>query len=295
MNMQALTEVSAIRKQTLRLKTVTPLLMHGDNNKQKAQARGPSFKGMLRYWWRAIQTESQGLLAAEIVRFGGVGTSEGDGKVSPVRIHVQNIEETKRYPLKPHRGNNEPTAPGIPKNTVFNLELSTLRKHEDQLELYANLFELAVVLGGFGQRSRRGYGSLQIEGVTWSSKDEYIGYVEERLAKLAKKEKCIRTIKSDLPDSKYPVLRNIWIGKAEDDPETVLRMIGSETSRLKAEFKEGYALGSPGSKPASPLHVSIHQFTFGYCPVIVEVFKERSPNPRYSQQRGRLLQALGVK
>ncbi|HOJ45868.1 MAG TPA: hypothetical protein PLW82_00910, partial [Bacillota bacterium] len=66
MNMQALTEVSAIRKQTLRLKTVTPLLMHGDNNKQKAQTRGPSFKGMLRYWWRAIQTESQGLLAAEI-------------------------------------------------------------------------------------------------------------------------------------------------------------------------------------------------------------------------------------
>ena len=35
MNMQALTEVSAIRKQTLRLKTVTPLLMHGDNNKTK--------------------------------------------------------------------------------------------------------------------------------------------------------------------------------------------------------------------------------------------------------------------
>lgn len=290
MGIKMLTEATAVHSEVIRLKTISPLLMHGADPKGSAQARVSSFKGVIRYWWRALQTESRGLLSKESELFGGTGQDDKEGQASPLRLHVDRKTGVIRYALRPHRGSGGGTSQGIPQDTVFNLEWSVLNKDASKMDSYRTLLELTLALGGFGQRARRGYGSLQSVDVLWSAPEEFFSYVEERIYQL---NGC--RIGTPLGDADYPLFRNLWLGKQAPNVESVLRAVGQASSKVKAAANRGYELGSARPRQASPLHVGVRMIGASFYPVIVEVHPKQNPRSTYLEQRRHFLEELGVR
>ncbi|MCP4402916.1 MAG: type III-B CRISPR module RAMP protein Cmr1 [bacterium] len=64
------------------LETVTPLFMAGADGRTP-ELRTPSFKGMLRFWWRAMRADDniQHLAEQEAKLFGGTGKDQGRSKM----------------------------------------------------------------------------------------------------------------------------------------------------------------------------------------------------------------------
>ncbi|MEA3376564.1 MAG: type III-B CRISPR module RAMP protein Cmr1 [Chloroflexota bacterium] len=145
----------------VRLGTVTPLLLHGADNRTP-ELRPPSFRGAVRYWWRAAlggvigDKNLDGLRELEAAVFGS--TERG----SPISLRLGALEiqdaEPKPY-LLPHK--EIARTDGI--TGSFELIL-TQPRHDDALiwEAACASLELALTFGGVGQRSRRGYGALRI-------------------------------------------------------------------------------------------------------------------------------------
>lgn len=163
---------------TLTLETVTPLLMNGAD--QMPEIRAASFRGVLRYWLRAVlggiyQGDIEKLKDEESRYFGS--TEAG----SPLRVRVEHrlkpATSRDKYVLPPtvedhkHPGKRVPHQhPGFHESTStapqrFRLTLDTHPLRSDTAvftpQLYAALL-LAFHLGAFGKRSRRGGGVLQV-------------------------------------------------------------------------------------------------------------------------------------
>lgn len=143
------------------LETVTPLLLHGADNKTP-ELRPPSFRGAMRYWWRAAlggvigDKNLKGLHELEGAVFGSTE------RVSPIglRLGEARIQSADPKPyLLPHK--SIARRDGIV--GTFELIL-TQPRHDDALVWAAACasLELALTFGGVGQRSRRGYGALRI-------------------------------------------------------------------------------------------------------------------------------------
>lgn len=291
-DMQTLFEETAIRKKQWLVRTVTPLLMHGDDSRGRAETRAPSFKGVIRYWWRAVQPSSDALLARETQLFGGTGGGGQDGVVSPLRIHVQKLTGTSGYNVRPHRGGDGLTK-GIPPGTSFTLEISVLNKDTHLFDDYKALIELVLAIGGFGQRSRRGFGSLQFEETEWSTTEEYLRYIRERVLRFTSQP---WETWQETPDTKHPLLRNLWLGSPQLTAEEALRTIGHASSRSMASAGVGgYLLGGIRPRKASPLHATVRQIGAEFYPVIAETHLHRSPNEEYQKQRAVFLREVGVK
>lgn len=143
------------------LETVTPLLLHGTNGKTP-ELRPPSFRGAMCYWWRAALggvIGDKNLKALHELEGAVFGSTEHGSPISLRlgEVKVQNAEP-KPY-LLPHK--NIAKRDGIV--GAFELIL-TQPRHDDALvwEAACASLELALTFGGVGQRSRRGYGALQI-------------------------------------------------------------------------------------------------------------------------------------
>lgn len=66
-----------MKRAQLNLETVTPMFLHGHDNKS-LELRPPGFKALFRYWWRTAQDcEERPLRKAEAKLFGNT-----DGKAS---------------------------------------------------------------------------------------------------------------------------------------------------------------------------------------------------------------------
>jgi len=139
---------------TFTCQTITPMLMHGADG-SSAELRPASIKGVLRFWWRAIHGD---LSLDDLHRQEGeiFGNTEGRSSFS-IRIKPK-ILTSKSQNALPHRP-KPVNLNGFKENQTFEVTISG-----QNLELIKNLFILATTLGGFGQRSRRGFGSVKIVG-----------------------------------------------------------------------------------------------------------------------------------
>lgn len=180
------------------LKVVTPLYMFGAYQ-DRPEIRASEFKGMLRFWWRALKGNDN---IAELKReeeeiFGGTSSETGKSKVS-VRIIKGDVERyvgnnlKRDYDLDWHFDNDKKALKGKDRGIPY-LLYSMLRKRKGEGErkyfkpsgkfkviLFAQKDEIAlknavaafwcaVNLGNFGARSRRGAGSLVVSGVRGST------------------------------------------------------------------------------------------------------------------------------
>ncbi len=157
----------------LTLQTITPLFLGGADPRGEPELRAASFRGVLRFWWRALVAGVVGdgnlaaLREAETAVFGE--TERG----SPVIVRVWG--QARPQSALPHQ-------PGVgyllwsmvrtkrqylPARTSFTLILQTPPgvKSDEPLKRALAAVWLLTHLGGVGSRSRRGGGSVQVTNV----------------------------------------------------------------------------------------------------------------------------------
>lgn len=184
---------------TFHLETITPMFLAGEDQ-SAFEFRPPSFKGLLRFWWRAYYwgMNDSNLSSKTLEEKEGeiFGTTSNNGRKSRVSIRVKapNVEATRKpFPkhlLKSGSASGFPTnileylAYGthayqrgrgnqfirdyLPPGTAFDLILSlpdseTFKTQEEQI--VTSVYLLATC-GGVGSKARNGFGNIRITGVT---------------------------------------------------------------------------------------------------------------------------------
>ncbi|PJB29501.1 type III-B CRISPR module RAMP protein Cmr1 [Candidatus Desantisbacteria bacterium CG_4_9_14_3_um_filter_40_11] len=168
---------------TVTLKIVTPMFLGGADQSPSDGIRPPSGKGVLRFWWRAL---NWGRFKAKVVDdavalkkmhdeekllFGSAAEEENGKQIGGQGCFLLNVKHGLLTPVQP----DFPRFPGrkylagmgldnraaIPANVEFEIMLR-FRRGTDSL-LIANIEETLCMIGlfgGFGSRSRRGFGSV---------------------------------------------------------------------------------------------------------------------------------------
>jgi len=166
------------------LKIVTPLYMFGANQ-QFPELRTSEFKGMIRFWWRALKCSNNiPILKDEEEKIFG-GTSEKSGK-SEVGVIIKEAQAKSNIGENLQRDNNfnwyfnkqERILKGrnrgigyllysvinkkyFKPSGTFKLILYS-KKDENALKNAVAAFWCAINLGNFGSRARRGAGSISV-------------------------------------------------------------------------------------------------------------------------------------
>lgn len=315
-DLDSLKNDSAISSIKLELEVITPLLMHGwqetiiENRKgiKKiknipvcAEWRSLSIKGIVRYWWRAIQYDLKNteLFNTEQKLFGGTGEND---TLSPLTIYVNPKKGDEFFQFLLHRENNRQKSLGINPGEKLIVDLRVLKRNNENLEKYKSIFLLSLLLGGFGQRSRRGYGSLQWIKHQWNSIEEYQNNIKNCLNSInphleASIEFPIKSsvlFKKEVKKSNHPVLRKIWIGQPADNYSTALKRISAAGHEGK---KFGDVLGATGPRKASPIHGTVRRIKNKYYPVVSEVradFERSQEERNYKEALNKFLKEIGV-
>jgi len=269
-----------LEKETIKCKTITPLLLAGADGRT-LELRPPSIKGMMRFWWRAVNghLSLEDLKKQESDLFGT--SNEKVGK-SNIRIRIQS-EELKKidYFLLPHR--NAAHVNPISPDQNISITLSSY----SNIQVYSDILNLCLILGGFGKRSRRGFGSLEPENVNIEIEDIF-----ELMTRIGSKNYSIigdRIVlkKNFTPKYQYPFLKEVIFGEECTDWDELLTKIGKASSKYC-----NYSLGSISSRNtdrlASPIYVSVMKNSNGrYFPIISTLntaFKDPDMKPKYSFQ-----------
>ncbi|MDY0092888.1 MAG: type III-B CRISPR module RAMP protein Cmr1 [Candidatus Vecturithrix sp.] len=174
---------------TFELTTVTPVFMAGEDG-TSFELRPPSFKGLLRFWWRAAHWgQSQENLSIEDIQQaeGDIfGTAASDGRKSNFSIRISPTEfQGCKTPLPYHKILGQRQGKTFPPNILDYLAHGTYdfktktfhREYLKQGEQFTLKFKpssdkvakdiitsvyFLVVFGGIGAKSRNGFGSLAV-------------------------------------------------------------------------------------------------------------------------------------
>jgi CRISPR-associated protein Cmr1 len=253
------------------LETITPLFMAGADGKTP-ELRPPSFKGMIRFWWRAMRADNdwKQLAEDEAKIFGGTGKGEGKSKIS-IRIEYNNLS-TKSYSPLPHKHVNF-NLPAFDTGEKLKCLLNCEVSYEEDV---ISAFKLALLLGGFGKRGRRGFGSLSYK--NFKNAEELISEIKEAniitdapLTVDKKKSNTKRTVLNrninNLPE--YPSIQEIYLGhNSPTSANSVLEKIGKAS-----HDHNDNALGTimPQQRVASPIIATVIKINQAYYPVITKL------------------------
>ena len=167
-------------------KVVTPLFMGGSDPKTSAELRAPSFKGVLRFWYRAT-------LLAEFKQWQEVyekeqelfGSTNGRAKFS---LTLKTLGEIKLIPQghvwdrskygslylgygliqREKESKSELTLrPFISPGTKFSVTLAWQKNSEVDINYLKRALIAPALFGGLGSRSRRGFGSICLDSLLY--------------------------------------------------------------------------------------------------------------------------------
>jgi CRISPR-associated protein Cmr1 len=266
----------------LKCKVITPMFMAGADGKTP-ELRPSEFKGMMRFWWRAIRAddEIENLRKEEAKIFGGTGEKEGKSKVM-IKVCPQQISFSSYRPL-PHSQTKTFTFPCICVNSTFEI---FLRGEEEFINIFKNVLFLSTILGGFGKRSRRGFGSVAIiepEELNLENlqKEELLSKILDTLNQIDNHyEISSSKIVNKKSGGNYPWIKEIEIGNKHDDWETLLKKIGNATHNLKNP-----SLGNSSPRMASPIYVSVVKLKDGFYPIVTTLNSSFPQNYPYYDLR----------
>lgn len=289
------------------VETTSALFIHGADNGNQAEIRPPAIKGVMRYWFRALAgayCSVQELQQKEAEMFGS--TTVGARLI----VHVMSdeyVSSTKKSLLPQHKGEllNQGRDPASPSPAIlagkqFKIVLQSYPPVPDAnsriLQVAAWTLWTAIHLGGFGQRSRRGAGSLQLlETEGWSNgpleKQSYHD-IEDAKQHLEQGLRSARAaIAATISGSKrnpasdgiagFPVIAPdcaiIQIIKLEARDEEIARsqIMRGLRSYKNPVFGLPYNIKKPGEvkgRHASPLHLHLMPLTAGYALVQTVLF-----------------------
>ena len=273
-------------KTILELETVTPMFLRGHDNRT-LELRPPAFKALFRYWWRTVQDcDWKSLSDAEAKLFGST-----DGK-APVSIRISgtaNLGNPKRYSPLPHKGSSKMDAYDVGK--PFNLCLIT--KNAVDASSYKKVAKLGFLLGGVGNRSRRGFGSIRETNWNFANVSDLRKEILDTLNAVASVNQfevsgqIIKSKRRTYYPPKYPVIQQIYFGKLTSDVDSLLVDIGWATHNAKKKNSDD-TLGGGSPRMASPVIVTIQMVGCQYVPIVTKLY---SPYPtytgRYAQRKPR--------
>jgi CRISPR-associated protein Cmr1 len=255
---------------TFECEVITPMFLAGADG-STPELRPPSIKGALRFWWRALNGHLPlgELKTREAAIFGG---TDNGGKRSIVIIQAKPINiKTGVEILVPHKSFMKATAFKA-NETTFEVKLSLMKTVKDvsntfeimNLEKLKSLFLITATLGGFGKRSRRGMGSVNI--IKCSEQFKQPNTLQEILPHLYQFSQFF-TLDSDRIYNTYTgtlglygCLREVAIGESEVRTEILLKHISDTTHKEKEKNPYRYAasIGNAfGGRMASTVYVSV--------------------------------------
>lgn len=300
-----------MNKTQLNLETVTPMFLHGYDT-GTLELRPPPFKALFRYWWRTVQNpitsralrKDEALREDEARKFGGT-----DGRAPfSIRIPGEQIQKLSRtseeYSLLPHRANMDPV-PAYGVEQAFCLELIT--KDAAASTTYTQIAKLGFLLGGIGNRSRRGFGSVRDTGWNFTNVSDLQCEILNTLNAVADNPRfqindsfsingqTVQIIESTIASlPKYPVIRRVYFGNPINRVDQLLENIGWATHNHADS-----ALGSIDPRMASPIHVRIQKINSGFVPVVTQlnsVFPNAEPynakSYTYEQEQQNFIQEI---
>ena len=275
-------------------RVATPLFCAGADPK-RAELRLPSFKGALRFWWRALAWprcggDLQAIQQEEDALFGSAGG--GQSRVS-IRSSVEpnSLETAFGEALKVgqgsrylgygvlERGMHKRACLRAPLEFAIQLRCRDLREPQ-RISLKDALIALGI-LGGMGSRSRNGYGSLNLKTLDVNGTRQWNAPCSmEELQEEIEKTRHDGGL-STLPEytAVSPCTRHILLSSRNTKPMKLLDLIGLELLEFR-KFVQGdrIAFGLPRrnvrparfDRRASPLFIHIHEC--GDSPVAVLSF-----------------------
>ncbi len=258
---------NGIERRQYECEIVTPMFL-GGADPRSAELRVPPIKGLLRFWWRALNPTSYDILKKkEAAVFGDAGTEYGK---SPLKMSATEgkLERGQYQPL-PHHND-------LPKNRSFpcflpGSKISVTVWGRDE---HHKLFKLFCLLGGIGKRSRRGFGCMRIKTIDHQppSGKQAIDEIYELINALSGGEDNFRKTNNGIERSKwppssirYPYLRRVEIGNKYKYMASLLETIGKASHEYKSDFT-GYA--KKNDRFASPIYVSTLKVGNEYHPLI---------------------------
>jgi len=286
----------------LNLKLITPMFLKADDSSQNGQPvlRAAPFRGVMRYWLRALISENNvpGLKEKE----GNVFGDTRAGSVVNVNFINHSQLNTSMHPMLPHRimsGKNPLNALGFTEGQNIRMRIRGRSGLTfDDKAILSLLFFLN--LGGIGKRTRRGFGSLQCTQVDFSSAllaekiaekfwnnnpedgQELISRIESLLQLLPNSNVIIGNNLANLNHyqiAEYPSFKNscwaIVVGdvgvNAFQDYTALMQDFWCNHLRTAPNMDQ-FAYGCANPRHASPLHVHIAQSNAGYHIVLTAFF-----------------------
>lgn len=223
---------------------ITPMFLYGaDNN--TPEFRIASFKGALRFWWRALHPE----LEIETMK-------EYEGKIFGNTDNKSNVliketgtkliyDDESKMPMLPHKKDNKKESlitNCFPVGAIFEISLSLMKEVKIKetsnfnLEQLENLFITLAILGGLGKRTRRGFGSFKITKINNdefkmpNTLEEIINFLPKNKFKI-ENNNIIKRIETY--NRNYPYIKNIQLGKVPN--EDINKAIINASHKVKEE------------------------------------------------------------
>lgn len=262
-----------MKKYAFTCEVITPLVMFGIDG-TTPELRPPSIKGVLRFWWRAMNghltsRDEKDATGKKRLSLRSIESEIFGDTQKRSRVIIQVLESPTievRTSLLPHKGGSEARGFRPSETFIIQLSMADTIKFSDgsgsfSIEDLKKLFILVCTLGGFGKRSRRGFGSvriLKINGVTEKTPttlpEIYKLLPPQYFTDLSAKNNCI--VSNFGRNENYPFIKKIEIGRKQSN---ILRNIGDVTHKFhKIAFDNyGPSLGmARGGRFASPIYVS---------------------------------------
>jgi len=275
-----------LKRITFEIETITPMFLAGADQ-GKAELRAASIKGLLRFWWRALQAESDiaELRKKEAGIFGSSDEKTGGSKFS-LRVVASNPITGKFSPL-PHSTTKKFTFVGIAPKQTFTIFINS----KNDANEFGNILEISLLLGGLGRRSRRGFGSVHCKQWQFKDSQELQEFIFKKILQVnqdfSNQNGNIRRIST--LSAPYPYIQEISFGQKESDIDTLLKKIGQASHDYCNP-----ALGFAGKhnnntiRMASPIYVHIAKVENGFVPVITTLnsaFPSSYPNKNMTKQK----------
>ena len=264
-----------------RYRVITPLFCAGVDGKS-AELRLPSFKGVLRFWWRALAwSQYRGDLAAirnkENALFGS--TSTGQAQVlmrlspesdSPKPVCVdevltipatnQPVGEGARYlgygvmeafpSAKRGTKAGQLTCACLAAPFDFTVQMRTRNLDKPALDLLKNALVALGTLGGMGAKSRKGYGSLVLQSLRIDREEQWP--TPQSVDELRNAVACFGNDQGTtaLPDftALSSQTRHVLVSSNEKEPVKLLNLVGCELVRFRSWGHGGKVLSGNSEK-----------------------------------------------
>ncbi|HRI29128.1 MAG TPA: type III-B CRISPR module RAMP protein Cmr1 [Chitinophagales bacterium] len=268
---------------TFTCETITPMFLSGADG-TTPELRAPSIKGAMRFWWRAMNghlgIEDEKDKDGKVVKK-GLRTREGELFGATDRKSSFSIQIVSTKPLE-----SQPQAVLPHKDRSFSKmafkshqSFQVIIRCKDQAtqQILQHLFPLCCVLGGFGGRMRRGFGSIRITNekhypATLNAICEHIEALVPQKFQLRNNE--IVYLAQQKPP--YPYIESISIGRADAQ---LTKKIGQATHDVNSKRGRDYgvSVGSANPRFASPVYVSAIQTAKGIQPIITVLHHVGNP------------------